>query len=79
MADELKKNDNLEKKDEITETQIDEQSNEVFILESKDIDKIVETNTHWEIQKVKPFSGGSVCYNECYRFKHIGTGKFLVV
>lgn len=37
------------------------------------------TNSLWEIQKVKPFRGGSIIWDEYYRFKHIGTGKYLAV
>ncbi|CDW75428.1 cation channel family protein [Stylonychia lemnae] len=62
---------------EITKTQVDEQCNEVYI--ETDLDSLMETNSNWEIQKVKPFIGGQIYYNDCYRFKHIGTGKFLVV
>lgn len=37
------------------------------------------TNSCWEIQKEKPFMGGSIVWDEGYRFRHIGTGKYLAV
>eukprot|EP00347_Sterkiella_histriomuscorum_P002968 403366109 len=59
------------------------------IFVERDQTQLQETNTHWEIQKIKPFSGGSsnqifnfitiniVLWDDCYRIKHIGSGRFL--
>mmetsp|Transcript_30174 Transcript_30174/g.46106 ORF Transcript_30174/g.46106 Transcript_30174/m.46106 type:complete len:580 (-) Transcript_30174:7543-9282(-) len=37
------------------------------------------TNSCWEVQRVNPLKGGNLILGEFYRFRHIGTGKYLAV
>lgn len=31
------------------------------------------------MQRIKPFKGGKVLWNNVYRFRHVGTGQYLAV
>lgn len=52
--------------------------NEQVYIESEQ-KRLLFTNSCWEIQRVNPLKGGNLIFEEWYRLRHIGTGKFLAV
>ncbi|CDW72551.1 inositol-triphosphate receptor [Stylonychia lemnae] len=72
------------KNDDDAENAIKQKEDEKKLQKSKifieiDPNSLIVTNSYWEIQKVKPFRGGSILWDDVYRIKHIGTGKYLAL
>jgi hypothetical protein len=63
--------------DEYTKTLKNKATETVFI--EKNVDRLLFTNSCWELQRVNQFKGGNLILDEVYRFRHVGTGKFLAV
>ena len=53
--------------------------NKQFIYLEKQKQRLSFTNSLWEMQRIKPFKGGKVLWNNVYRFRHVGTGQYLAV
>jgi hypothetical protein len=51
---------------------------EKIYVESKD-ERLLFSNSCWEIQRVNPMAGGNMILDEVCRLKHVATGKFLAV
>ena len=58
--------------------QLKEKTVETVFIE-KNADRLLFTNSCWEIQRVNQFKGGNLILDEVYRLRHIGTGKFLAI
>lgn len=63
--------------DEYAKKLKDKATESVYI--EKNIDRLLFTNSCWELQRVNQFKGGNLILDEVYRFRHVGTGKFLAV
>jgi hypothetical protein len=50
-----------------------------FVYIERNQERLLFTNSCWEIQRVNTLQGGDVELEEVIRLKHIGTGKFLSV
>jgi len=58
--------------------QVKTKSHEHLFVEQK-TERLKYTNSCWEIQRVNPLMGANLILEECVRFRHVGTGKFLSI
>jgi len=63
--------------DEYVKAMKERQHEEIYVEQKPE--RLLFTNSCWEIQRVNPLQGGNMILDEVCRFRHVGTGKFLAV
>lgn len=63
--------------DEYVKKLKEKQSETIYVEQQPD--RLLFTNSCWEIQRVNPLQGGNIILDEVIRIRHVGTGKFLAI